>query len=136
MSKTENEPIALIIEDDPDLVHIFAEALEQSGFKPTTVSEGKLALELLSKMIPDIVVLDLHLPGISGGEILQAIREDGRLSETRVIIATADHRTAEDMRDTADLILLKPISFKQLRDLSARFRKIKQATGLLNNGQL
>jgi DNA-binding response OmpR family regulator len=135
MSKTENEPIALIIEDDPDLVHIFAEALEQSGFKPTTVSEGKLALELLSKMIPDIVVLDLHLPGISGGKILQAIKADGRLSETRVIIATADHRTAEDMRDTADLILIKPISFKQLRDLSARFRKIKQATGLLNNGQ-
>jgi DNA-binding response OmpR family regulator len=135
MSKTENEPSALIIEDDPDLVHIFAEALEQSGFKPTTVSEGKLALELLSKMIPDIVVLDLHLPGISGGEILQAIRADGRLSETRVIIATADHRTAEDMRDAADLVLLKPISFKQLRDLSARFRKMKQATALLNNGQ-
>lgn len=127
MSKTENKPTALIIEDDPDLVHIFAEALEQSGYKPTTVSEGKLALELLSKTVPDIVVLDLHLPGVSGGEILQVIRADGRLSNTRVIIATADDRTAEDVRDTADLILLKPISFKQLRDLSARFRKLKEA---------
>ncbi|MAT97357.1 MAG: hypothetical protein CL608_09465 [Anaerolineaceae bacterium] len=132
MSKSNNAPSALIIEDDPDLVHIFAEALEQSGFQTTTVSDGNLALERLSNMVPDIVVLDLHLPGVSGSKILRAIRADGRLDETRVIIATADDRTAEDLRDEADLILLKPISFKQLRTLSARFRKIKQATALLS----
>ena len=131
MSKANNEPSALIIEDDPDLVHIFAEALEQSGFQTTTVSDGSLAVELLSNTVPDIVLLDLHLPGVSGSKILRAIRADGRLCETRVIIATADDRTAEDLRNEADLILLKPISFKQLRKLSARFRKIKQATGML-----
>ena len=131
MSKANNEPSALIVEDDPDLVHIFAEALEQSGFQTTTVGDGSSALELLSNMVPDIVILDLHLPGVSGSKILRIIRADGRLSETRVIIATADDRTAEDLRDDADLILLKPISFKQLRNLSARFRKIKQATGML-----
>jgi len=127
MSKPNDELTALIIEDDPDLLHIFAEALEQSGFQPTTVGEGKAALELLTKTVPSVVVLDLHLPGVSGGEILQAIKADGRLSNTRVIIATADHRTAEDLRESADLTLLKPISFKQLRDLSARFRKLKEA---------
>lgn len=135
MSKSNNAPSALIIEDDPDLVHIFAEALEQSGFQTATVSDGNLALERLSNMVPDIVVLDLHLPGVSGSMILRAIRADGRLTETRVIIATADDRTAEDLRNDADLILLKPISFKQLRKLSARFRKIKQATAMLNNSQ-
>ena len=131
MSKANNEPSALIIEDDPELVNIFAEALEQSGFQTTTVSDGSLAVELLSNTVPDIVLLDLHLPGVSGSKILRAIRADGRLCETRVIIATADDRTAEDLRNEADLILLKPISFKQLRKLSARFRKIKQATGML-----
>jgi hypothetical protein len=48
------------------------------------------------------------------------------LSKTLVILATADYRTAEDLRDEADLVLLKPISFKQLRDLTARFRQIQE----------
>jgi len=120
------ESVALIVEDDPDLIHIFARALEISEYKTHTVSTGEDALKVLAEFEPDIVVLDLHLPGISGGEILQTIREDGRLRQTRVILATADYRTAEDLRDQADLVLLKPISFKQLRDLSARFNRMKK----------
>ena len=127
MSEPFDKLNALIVEDDPDLVHIFARALELSGYKTQTVGNGKEALSLLSETVPDIVVLDLHLPGIFGGEILHMIRSDGRLQETKVILATADYRTAEDLRDTADLVLLKPISFKQLRDLSTRLRQIKQS---------
>lgn len=119
---------ALIIEDDPDLIHIFARALELSGYQTSTVGDGEAAMKLLAEVVPDIVVLDLHLPGVSGSKILQTIREDGRLSHTRVILATADYRTADDLRDAADLVLLKPISFKQLRDLSARFLQLKDVT--------
>ena len=126
MSEMNKESVALIVEDDPDLIHIFARALEISEYKTHTVSTGEDALKVLAEFEPDIVVLDLHLPGISGGEILQTIREDGRLRQTRVILATADYRTAEDLRDHADLVLLKPISFKQLRDLSARFNRMKK----------
>ena len=126
MSEIYKESVALIVEDDPDLIHIFARALEISEYKTHTVSTGEDALKVLAEFEPDIVVLDLHLPGISGGEILQTIREDGRLRQTRVILATADYRTAEDLRDQADLVLLKPISFKQLRDLSARFNRMKK----------
>ena len=126
MSEMNKESVALIVEDDPDLIHIFARALEISEYKTHTVSTGEDALKVLAEFEPDIVVLDLHLPGISGGEILQTIREDGRLRQTRVILATADYRTAEDLRDHVDLVLLKPISFKQLRDLSARFNRMKK----------
>lgn len=132
MTETNEESIALIVEDDPDLINIFARALEISGYTTHTVSTGEDAIKILAKIEPDIVVLDLHLPGISGGEILQTIRADGRLSQTRVILATADHRTAEDLRDQADLVLLKPISFKQLRDLSARFHQMKKTPVSLN----
>jgi CheY-like chemotaxis protein len=72
------------------------------------------------------VVLDLHLPGVSGRKLLDVIRADGRLTKTRVILATADYRTAEELRDSADLVLLKPISFKQLRDLSARLLQLQK----------
>ncbi|MEZ4593179.1 MAG: response regulator [Chloroflexota bacterium] len=131
MSNLENKSVALIIEDDPDLVHIFARALELSDYETSTVENGQAAIAALKQTVPDVVVLDLHLPGLSGREILQAIREDGRLHQTRVILATADYRSAEDLRDDADLVLLKPISFKQLRDLSARFNQMKSTAQTL-----
>lgn len=122
MPESPDELIALIIEDDPDLIHIFARALELSGYQTKTSGDGTEAIALLASMVPDVVVLDLHLPGISGKEILQTIRGNGRFQNTRVILATADYHTAEDLRGDADLVLLKPISFTQLRDLSARLR--------------
>lgn len=122
MPQPTTEPTALIIEDDPDLVNIFARALELSGYQTQTTVDGEGAMALLADAVPDIVVLDLHLPGISGKEILQTLRADGRFQKTRIILATADYQTADDLRDDADLVLLKPISFKQLRDLSARLR--------------
>ena len=122
MPQPPTELTALIIEDEPDLVHIFARALELSGYKPETTGDGAEAMNLLAHMAPDIVVLDVHLPSVSGQEILKFIRADGRFQNTRVIIATADYQIAEELREEADLVLLKPISFKQLRDLSARLR--------------
>ncbi|WP_420631546.1 response regulator [Candidatus Leptofilum sp.] len=117
-----NKPIALIIEDDPDLIRIFARALELSGYQTSTVSDGKEAITMLSgDMVPDIVILDLHLPGVRGSEILHTIRADSRFAHTRVILATADYLLAENLREDADMVLLKPISFSQLRELSSRF---------------
>ena len=122
MPQPSAELTALIIEDEPDLVHIFARALEISGYKTESTGDGAEAMNLLASMVPDVVVLDLHLPTVSGQEILQTIRADGRFQNTRVIIATADYHSADEVRQDADLVLLKPISFKQLRDLSARLR--------------
>jgi DNA-binding response OmpR family regulator len=127
MSNSENKPVALIVEDDPDLIHIFARALELSEYQTSTVGDGNEAIKLLSEIVPDIVVLDLHLPGVSGNEVLESIRADIRLAQTRVILATADYHTAEELRSEADLVLLKPISFKQLRDLSARLLEMKDS---------
>jgi DNA-binding response OmpR family regulator len=76
----------------------------------------------LAETKPAVIVLDLHLPHVSGKNILQLIRSSHWLSETRVIIASADPITAEMVRSEADLVLLKPISFIQLHDLAARLR--------------
>jgi DNA-binding response OmpR family regulator len=117
-------PLALIIEDDYDLSIIFAEALQAAGFKTQIVRAGDTALMWLSSKTPKVVVLDLHLPRIAGTNILRQIRDDPRLKETRVIITTADARLAETLREEADLVLLKPISFSQLRDLAARLSPV------------
>jgi DNA-binding response OmpR family regulator len=111
---------AMIIEDNEDLAIIFAEALQAAGFDTGIIQDGSTALTRLESCVPNIIILDLHLPHVSGEDILKQIRADERLVETRVIIATADPRMADMLKDQADLVLLKPISFGQLRDLAGR----------------
>jgi DNA-binding response OmpR family regulator len=115
-----NERFAMIIEDNEDLAIIFAEALQAAGFDTGIIQDGDTALTRLEGCVPTIIILDLHLPYVSGEDILKRIRVDERLAETRVIIATADPRMADMLKNQADLVLLKPISFSQLRDLAAR----------------
>jgi DNA-binding response OmpR family regulator len=117
-------PLALIIEDDYDLSDIFARALQAAGFETQIIRRGDTALARLASIAPDVVVLDLHLPYVSGVDILREMRADARLAETRVIVATADPRAAETLEDQANLVLLKPISFSQLRDLAGRLCQV------------
>jgi DNA-binding response OmpR family regulator len=111
---------ALIVEDDQDLAIIFARALQEAGFETQIVRAGDTALMWLSSTTPDVVVLDLYLPRVSGEDILHQIRADPRLAGIRVIIATADPQLAKVLQEEADLVLIKPIGFGQLRDLAAR----------------
>ena len=67
-----------------------------------------------------LVILDLHLPGVSGTGILLQIRTDPRLSGTYVVVVTVEPQTADEIRDEADLVLVKPIEFVQLYDLAVR----------------
>lgn len=115
-----NQGLALIVEDDEDLSTIFGAALKAAGFAIEIIDTGNGALDRLAAVVPDVVVLDLHLPNVAGPDVLSAIRADSRLAQTRVILATADSRLADMLRDQADFIFLKPISFGQLRDLAER----------------
>ena len=115
--------LALIIEDDEDLAEICAEALRGVGFNVELVADGRKAQERLKGgVIPFIILLDMHLPHVSGGDLLTIMKQDERFSDTLIIITTADARMGEMYREQADFVLVKPISFVQLRDLTARLR--------------
>ncbi len=60
---------------------------------------------------------------MSGEEILNFIKNEPELADTTVFITTADHLFAEQLRTEVDLVLLKPISLMQLRDMALRFRR-------------
>jgi len=115
--------LALIIEDDEDLASIFAEALRGIDYEVEHAADGKLAQERLkSGVVPFIILLDMHLPHISGGDLLANLKQDERFENTIVIITTADARMGDMYRDQADFVMIKPISFVQLRDLTARLK--------------
>ena len=115
--------LALIIEDDEDLANIFAEALRGVGFEVEHVADGKLAKDRLkSGIVPYLVLLDMHLPHVSGGELLMDVKNDPRFKSTITIITTADARMGESYGEMADFVMIKPISFVQLRDLTSRLK--------------
>ena len=115
--------LALIIEDDEDLADIFAEALRGVGFEVEHVADGRVAqARLQSGTVPFLILLDMHLPHISGAELLTKIKKDERFAHTIIIITTADARMGEAYSEQADFVMIKPISFVQLRDLTSRLR--------------
>lgn len=105
---------ALIIEDEPALATIFAESLKLADCSSELIYDGNTALDRLSLTVPDLVLLDLHLPGVTGVQILRHIRADKRLKHTLVIIISADVVLIKNLQDEADLGLIKPIGVKEL----------------------
>lgn len=111
--------LALIIEDEPKLAEIFSLALSKD-FEVQVAYDGQSGLDRLAEIVPAVIVLDLHLPRISGKTILKQIKADERLSQCRIIIATADAFMVDELREDVDIVLLKPISVSQLNQLANR----------------
>jgi len=114
------KPLVLIVEDDPIQNQIFKIALRNDFDVETFLDGDSAAARLDQDVIPALVLLDLNLPGVSGRKLLAKIRADKRIADIRVILTTADDHQADTLRSEADLILLKPISTGQLKELALR----------------
>jgi len=114
--------LVFIIEDDEDLSTIFADALETVGYQVEQIKDGLKAQQRLKEEVPFMILLDMHLPHISGADLLKEIKADERFKNTYVMLTTADARLAEAYEPIADFVMVKPISFVQLRDLTARLK--------------
>lgn len=108
------------MEDDESIGMVAVEALRLASYQPEIARDGNTAWQRLTEADPAIVLLDLHLPYISGRELLRRIRADDRLKNMRVIVATADPLTARILEQEADLVLIKPYSLMQLKELASR----------------
>jgi diguanylate cyclase (GGDEF)-like protein len=120
-------PLALIIEDDRDIVALFRHVLDIAGYRTEIALHGDVAMELLVHSQPDIVLMDLNLPGVPGTDIFHTIRTTPRLSKTPVVVITAHANVAESLTDEPDLVLLKPVNVEQLTNLVQRLRPSDRA---------
>ena len=115
------KPFALVIEDNMNMANAFKEAVILGGYDVHVATDGLTALALLKNQMYQFVLLDLHLPGMKGDEILRVIRATPHLEKTKVVLATADDRMADELGDEADLVFLKPVGFQQLTEIAKRF---------------
>jgi two-component system alkaline phosphatase synthesis response regulator PhoP len=105
----------LIVEDDPDLARGLHSTLEIEGHEPQVVHDGKAALELARRAPPDLIVLDLMLPGLDGLRLLSELRRDD--PATPVLIVTAKETEGDKVRGLrlgADDYLTKPFGLLEL----------------------
>jgi DNA-binding response OmpR family regulator len=123
-----SKPLALVVEDHEDHTIIFNNAFEMVGFEAEVITDGAVAQQRLSEVVPAVVVLDLHLPNVSGEQLLRQVRADERLADTKVIVVTADEALGDKLIEGADLVLIKPVSFAHLRKLAERFRSSTDAS--------
>jgi two-component system response regulator RegX3 len=118
---TPERPTVLIVEDEESFVEALSVGLQREGFVPRVASDGATALAMFDTFRPDIVLLDLMLPGMSGIDVCRHIR---RTSNTPVIIVTAKDSeldTVVGLEVGADDYVTKPY---RLRELVARMRAV------------
>jgi two-component system, OmpR family, response regulator MtrA len=113
----------LMIDDDPDLLDITGYALRREGMAVTGATDGRTGLDRWRAGRPDLVLLDVNLPGTNGYEVCRQLRSEG---DTPIIMLTAryeDDDVVRGFRDGADDYVTKPFS---LRQLVARIRAVLQ----------
>jgi two-component system, OmpR family, alkaline phosphatase synthesis response regulator PhoP len=119
----------LVIDDEKDLIELIRYNLELEGFEVKAAGDGEMGLSAAAQSLPDLILLDLMLPGIDGLEVCRALRSDVRTSRIPVIMLTA--RGGEPDRIVglemgADDYVTKPFS---PRELTARVRALLRRSG-------
>lgn len=107
----------LVVDDEPDILSVLVYHLSREGYRVTTAVNGPSALVTVENDRPDLVVLDLMLPGMDGYEVLLRMREDERMRHVPVLLLTARREEEERVRGFevgADDYLTKPFSAREL----------------------
>jgi len=107
----------LIAEDEESIVASLEFLMRRCGFETRIARDGNAALASLADFRPDVVLLDIMLPGRSGFEVCRAIRGDARLGATRVLMLTAKGgagEVAKGMAAGADDYMIKPFATQEL----------------------
>ena len=102
----------LIIEDDIALGETVAEMLDLLGYTSDLVSDGLQCIQRLAESTPQLVLLDVHMPGCNGVDILADIRADERLRDLKVMMTTADKYLDLAHLSQADAVLYKPYTIQ------------------------
>jgi two-component system phosphate regulon response regulator PhoB len=107
----------LVVEDEPDIAALIAYQLTREGYRVETAATGTDALSAVNREIPDLVVLDRMLPGLSGDEVLQSLKGEAATKTIPILVLTAKREQEERIEGFelgADDYLTKPFSPREL----------------------
>jgi chemosensory pili system protein ChpA (sensor histidine kinase/response regulator) len=109
----------LIAEDNNDLRAIFARVFEHSHFNVRVAVDGQEALTALQESVPDVLILDINMPRVSGLDVLGHIRENPTFAQMKTVIVTGNFLAQHEPEAAfAHAFLVKPVSITELVKLS------------------
>ena len=117
----------LIVEDDNNIADLLRLYLEKEGYQATIAADGTQGIDLYRKLRPDLVLLDVMMPGVDGWGVLRAIRQD---SQTPVIMLTAKGETTDKvsgLKQGADDYITKPF---EMKEVLARIEAVLRRSGI------
>lgn len=128
----------LLVDDDPDLLAVTGFALQQAGFLVVKASDGLQALQQVEAEQPDLVVLDVNMPRMSGFEVVRRLRETNALPVIALTVRSEEEDIVRMLESGADDYLTKPFSPRVLVSrVKALLRRVGlESAGVVNVGTL
>lgn len=114
----------LIVDDEPNIVIPLEFLMEQNGYDVKVAVNGEEAIEAVESFKPDLILLDIMLPGIDGYEVCQKVRQNPKLPDTKIIFLSAlarDIDIAKGMGLSANGFITKPFSISDVVDTVKKF---------------
>jgi len=115
---SDEQKTVVVVEDEPDAAELFAEMMRVSGFRVLKTYSSTPAISLIAQEKPDVVILDIMMPDISGLEVLRFMRREEELMDTPVIVVSAKSMPSdirEGLEAGATLYLTKPVGYLDLK---------------------
>ncbi len=109
--------LVLIVDDSPTELHVMQKALEKSGFKTATASDGAEGIRLAREIHPDLIFMDIVMPGINGYQATRTLANDPQTRSIPVIMVTSKGQETDKiwgLRQGAVDYMVKPVSPNQL----------------------
>jgi two-component system, OmpR family, alkaline phosphatase synthesis response regulator PhoP len=113
----------LVVDDDPEIVTMLSARLTKRGYKLYTASDGHKAIEIAKRELPDVVLLDVMMPGKSGWEVARALKQDPVTQNMKIVMVSAIGEKTNEITAPiygADAHVDKPFEFEALERVIAK----------------
>ena len=115
------KPVILVVDDDVPILILMQNLLREFGFEPLTAASGNEAIEVARSRQPSLVLLDKHMPGMSGDDVIRALRDDAGMTRLPILILSGEPVSKSELKALrADGAVLKPF------DVTALVQQIRE----------
>jgi CheY-like chemotaxis protein len=119
------KPVILVVDDDVPILILMQNLLREFGFEPLTAASGNEAIEVARSQQPSLILLDKNMPGMSGEDVVRALRDDAGTSTLPILILSGEPVTKSELTALrADGAVLKPF------DVMALVQQIREHLGV------
>ena len=109
------KPVILVVDDDAPIIALMRSLLREFGFEPRTATSGAAAIEDARSETPDLVLLDKNMPGMSGGDVIRALRSEIGLDKVPILLLTGDPVAPQEIAELgANGTVQKPFDVQEL----------------------